>query len=163
MDVIDLTNLPLKFGQNGFSNGWYIVVVVIVVDVVVVVVFVVHVVAVIPRNKALKFGQDRISSSWDIDDVAFSVVRGGGGGGVKSFSCQTQLLSWVGVELRLWQLQNNQFLTCWFWRGLYPWSTTCRDLLFMERLIIWCSHNYTQHSDKISLVTGIEDSVVSPV
>ena len=37
---------------------------VIVVDVdVVVVVFVVHVVAVFPRNKPLKFGQDRISNS----------------------------------------------------------------------------------------------------
>ena len=27
----------------------------------------------------------------------------GGGGGVKSFSCQTQLLSWVLVKLGLWQ------------------------------------------------------------
>ena len=27
----------------------------------------------------------------------------GGGGGVKSFSCKTQLLSWVTVELGLWQ------------------------------------------------------------
>ena len=27
------------------------------------------------------------------------------GGGVKAFSCQTQLLSWVYIELGLWQLE----------------------------------------------------------
>ena len=30
----------------------------------------------------------------------------GGGGGLKSFSCHTQLLSWVEVELGLWQYRN---------------------------------------------------------
>ena len=31
------------------------------------------------------------------------MVVGGGGGGLKSFSCHTQLWSWVKVELGLWQ------------------------------------------------------------
>ena len=57
-----------------------------------------------PRNLPLKFGQNRVSNSWDIDDIEFPVVVGGG---VKSVSCQTQLfyveLSWVVVELGLWQ------------------------------------------------------------
>ena len=48
-----------------------------------------------PMNLCLKFGQNRVSNSWDIADVEFSVggwwvVGGGGGGGVKSFSCKTQ-------------------------------------------------------------------------
>ena len=38
-----------------------------------------------PRNLCLKFGQNRVSNSWDIGDNEFSVV-----GGVKSFSCKTQ-------------------------------------------------------------------------
>ena len=40
-----------------------------------------------PRNLSLKFGQNRASNSWDIGDMEFSVVVGGG---VKSFSCITQ-------------------------------------------------------------------------
>ena len=40
-----------------------------------------------PRNLCLKFGQNRVSNSWDIADIEFSV--GGGGGGVKSFSRKT--------------------------------------------------------------------------
>ena len=39
----------------------------------------------------LKFGQKRMSKSRDITDIEFPVVVGGGGGGLKSFSCQTQL------------------------------------------------------------------------
>ena len=31
-----------------------------------------------------------------------------GGGGLKSFSCHTQLLSWVEVELGLWQYRGKQ-------------------------------------------------------
>ena len=42
-----------------------------------------------PRNLPLKFGENRVSNSWDIDDIEFPVVVGGG---VKSFTCQTQLL-----------------------------------------------------------------------
>ena len=60
-------------------------------------------VAVDPRNLPLKFSQNWISNSWDFDDFLFPVVVEGGG--VKSFSCQTQLLlcqvelswGWVGV------------------------------------------------------------------
>ena len=40
-----------------------------------------------PRNLRLKFGQNRVSNSWDIADVEFPV---GGGGGVKSFLRKTQ-------------------------------------------------------------------------
>ena len=54
-----------------------------------------------PRNLHLKFGQNRVSNSWDIVDIEFAVVvvvGGGGGGGPKSFSCQPNLdyvrLSW---------------------------------------------------------------------
>ena len=39
----------------------------------------------------LKFGQNRVSNSWDIADVEFSVVVVVlGGGGVKSFLRKTQ-------------------------------------------------------------------------
>ena len=41
-----------------------------------------------PRNLRLNFGQNRVSNSWDIAYVEFSVV--GGGGGVKSFLRKTQ-------------------------------------------------------------------------
>ena len=40
-----------------------------------------------PRNLRLKFGQNRVSNSWDIADVEFPV---GGGGGVKPFLRKTQ-------------------------------------------------------------------------
>ena len=52
-----------------------------------------------PRNLRLKFGQNRVSNSWDIADVEFTVVvvvGGGGGGGVKSFSCKTQTFVRLG-------------------------------------------------------------------
>ena len=42
-----------------------------------------------PRNLPLKFGQSRVINIWDNVDIEFAV--GGGGGGPKSFSCQTQL------------------------------------------------------------------------
>ena len=35
--------------------------------------------------------------------VTAEILDDGGGGGVKYFSCQTQLLSWVLVKLGLWQ------------------------------------------------------------
>ena len=40
-----------------------------------------------PRNLPLKFGQNRMSSSWDVADI----VWWGGGGYAKSFSCKNQL------------------------------------------------------------------------
>ena len=90
-------NPPLKFGQNGVSDIW-----IVGVDVVVVVIFVVD-----PKNPPLKFGWNWVRNSWGIgiDDIEFVVVvvGGSGGGGVKSFSCQTQLLRWVEVELGLLQ------------------------------------------------------------
>ena len=33
-----------------------------------------------PRNLLLKFGPNRVSNSWDIADIEFAVVDGGGGG-----------------------------------------------------------------------------------
>ena len=44
-------------------------------------------------------------------------LMGGGSDGLKSFSCHTQLLSWVVVELGLWQLNKFHYyhtiiLTC---------------------------------------------------
>ena len=41
-----------------------------------------------PRSLPLKFGQNWVSNIWDIADIEFMMV--GGGGGVKSFSCKTQ-------------------------------------------------------------------------
>ena len=35
----------------------------------------------VSRNLPLKFGQNQVSSSWDIGDIEFVVVGGGGGGG----------------------------------------------------------------------------------
>ena len=72
--------------------------VVVVIFVVVVVHVVVVIVVVYPRNLPLKFGQNLGSNRWDIADVGFPVVvegcgdGGDGGVGVKSFSCQTQLM-----------------------------------------------------------------------
>ena len=49
-----------------------------------------------PRNLPIKFGQNRVSKSWDIAGIEFSVVVGGGGGGggggwcAKSFFRKTQ-------------------------------------------------------------------------
>ena len=40
-----------------------------------------------PNNLSLKFGQNGASDSWDIADIEFLVVCGGGG--VKSFYCKT--------------------------------------------------------------------------
>ena len=57
------------------------------------------------HKPTFKVWLNRVRNSWDIDDIEFvwwwwEV----GGGGQKSFSCQTQLLSWAKVELGLWQL-----------------------------------------------------------
>ena len=92
---------------NRVSIRWDVTVVVVIVIVVVVIVVVVVFMDIIdPRNLPLKFCQNRVSNSWDIDDVEFPVVVVGGGGGVKSFSCQTQLLlCWVVVELGMWQFK----------------------------------------------------------
>ena len=46
------------------------------------------------KNPTFRVGQNWVSNSWEIADIEFVVV---GGVGVKSFSCQTQVLSWVGV------------------------------------------------------------------
>ena len=54
---------------------------------VVIVVDVVVVIGVDPRDQPLKFGLNRVKNSGDIADIEFAVV-----GGVKSISCQTQLL-----------------------------------------------------------------------
>ena len=68
------------------------VVVAYVVDVVLVLILV-HVVAVDPKNLQLKFCQNWISNSSDIEDVEFPVVVVVGEcGGVKSFLCQIELL-----------------------------------------------------------------------
>ena len=32
-----------------------------------------------PRDVPLKFGQNQVSNSWDIADIEFTVVGGGGG------------------------------------------------------------------------------------
>ena len=32
----------------------------------------------VPRNLSLKFGQNQVSKSWDIADIEFFVVGGGG-------------------------------------------------------------------------------------
>ena len=57
-----------------------------------------------PRSLHLKFGQNRVSNSWDIVDIEFAVVVvGGGGGGEQSFSGKTQLLCWIVVGLGFWQ------------------------------------------------------------
>ena len=57
----------------------------------VVVVIVVIVVVVDPTHLPLKFGLNWVRNSGDINDIEFVVVVVGGG--LKSFSCQTQLLS----------------------------------------------------------------------
>ena len=31
-----------------------------------------------PRNLPVKFGQNRVSNNWDIDDIEFAMVGGGG-------------------------------------------------------------------------------------
>ena len=59
------------------------------------------------RNLPLKFGQNQMSKSWDIADIEFPVVVGGGGGGVKSFLwlrlCMVELwLSWSFDSMLAW-------------------------------------------------------------
>ena len=76
-------HLPLQFGQNRVSNGWNVAF-----AAVVIVHNVVAIVVVDLTNLSLKFGENRVRKSCDIEDIEFVVVGGGGGGGVKSFSCQ---------------------------------------------------------------------------
>ena len=45
-----------------------------------------------PRNLPLKFGQNQVSNSWDIANIEFLVVGGGGWRCANSFSDQTQLI-----------------------------------------------------------------------
>ena len=60
-----------------------------------------------PRILLLKFGQNWVINSWDIADIEFVWVVVVGGGGPKSFYCQTQLLlGWIEVELGFWQQKN---------------------------------------------------------
>ena len=91
----------------------------------------------------LKSGQEQLRYWWHWVCVV-------DGGGVKSFSCQTQLLSWVEVELRLWQFHLSiigkihkvfnfwPFNTEWFWpsanywhnRGKNTWLEECFNIVF---------------------------------
>ena len=83
-------NLPSHFGQNQVNFRWNVVVVVL------------HVIVVFdPTNLPLKFGLNQVRNSKDIYDIEFVgvVVVVSGDGGLKSFLCHTQLLSWVVVEL----------------------------------------------------------------
>ena len=52
----------------------------------------------VSRNLPLKFNQNRVSNSCNIADIEFVWGVGGGGGGLKSFLCHTQLFE---VELGL--------------------------------------------------------------
>ena len=45
-----------------------------------------------PGKLRLKYGQNRMSNTWDIDNIEFLVVVVAHIGGVKSFSCKIQLL-----------------------------------------------------------------------
>ena len=74
-----------------------------------------------PRNLPFKFGQNRASNSWDIADIEFSVV---GGGGVPShIYVKPKLrlrLGWVEVGLGFWQYCVSTgclVKTCWVRRG----------------------------------------------
>ena len=49
------------------------------------------------KNLPLRFGQNRVYNSWDITNIEFLLGGGWVGGGPDCFSCQIQLLSWVGV------------------------------------------------------------------
>ena len=44
-----------------------------------------------PRNLTLKFGQNQRGNSWDIADVEFPVVVGGGGGVPSQFHVKPKL------------------------------------------------------------------------
>ena len=81
--------MSLNPSKKSIDDRWNFAFVVVIV-IVKVVGGVIVVVVYVPRNLSLKFGLNGGKSSWDIDDVEFPVV--GGCGGVKSFSCQTQLL-----------------------------------------------------------------------
>ena len=52
-----------------------------------------------------------MNNTWNIADIEFA-VEGGGGGGLKSVSCQTQRFSWVEVELGLWKLEKYLKFPC---------------------------------------------------
>ena len=55
-----------------------------------------------PRNLPLKFGQNQVSNSWDIDDVEFVLVGGGGGRWCKFIFMSNPTFVWLGwVELWL--------------------------------------------------------------
>ena len=74
----------------------------VVVVVVVIIAVVVFMDVIDQRNLPLKFSQNQVSNSWDIDDVEFPVM--GGVGGVILMSNPTfVMLGWVVVELGLWQ------------------------------------------------------------
>ena len=103
----------------------------------VVVIFVSH------KNLNLKFGQNWVKDKWYIVVVLILCGgAGGGGGGAKSFSCQTQLLSWVVVELGLWQFWKltvfSQFLSddtiVGYIYELYNDTTKLKKLPFLSRL-----------------------------
>ena len=77
----------------------------------------------VPRNLHLQFHQNRVSNSWDIADIEFAVVVVVVvGGGLKSFSCHTQLLSWgwVGVvTLCLFTPWGHFYFSTWVYFDLF--------------------------------------------
>ena len=99
----------------------------------------VHVVVVIvvvdPVNLPLKFGLNRVRNSWDFYDIEFVVVVGG----LKEFSCQTQLLSWVVVVtiLRMYISLGRNYLT----------SVICRYIIW--NFLYW--NRPTDHPTYLSL------------
>ena len=110
--------------------------------VIIAVVVVVHVVVVVyPRNLHLKFGQNWVSNNWEIADIEFRV---GGGGGVNSFSCQTQLLSWfVTIDCHVYS--GNRKEHCYQWE---EWTFLITLFKSAKIIKIWricetsCKHWY---------------------
>ena len=74
-----------------------------------------------PRNLPLKFGKIWVRNRWYIAGIEVVV------GGVKSFSCQTQLLSSVAVQLGLWQYQPPNIT-----QSLFSIRNLCHDISFQE-------------------------------
>ena len=109
----------LKFSRNWVSNSWGIYVVVVVF--VLLLIMIIYCCCFYLKKLPIKFGLNWVSKfccccyCWS-NKPSFNVwLKSGqeqlrywwhwvcGGGGLKSFSCQTQLFSWVAVELGLWQ------------------------------------------------------------
>ena len=68
-----------------------------------------------PKKATSKLGPNQVSNCWDIADIEFLV--GGwwvGGQWTRVFSCPTQLLGWVVVELGVWQKVKTTFKWSFF-------------------------------------------------